>query len=228
MKLRTKLMLAFVFMSVLPLSVIVLYSYFSSLATLRMVALAEVSELTVEIADRIETIRQDVGRGVEQLGTAQFGYMIADIGEAADSERFLTEVGSAMGAAAPFVESLEFVPLPPEPAVVVPEVAAPEAPAAVAPVEENELTASVESVVISLGMLAERFAAESGSSEEWMESAAGQEVVAEIQLKSEVADLDIAEHLAELDMTRLIEEAQHLQKVAASRAAEHQIRERER
>ena len=76
MKLRTKLMLAFVFMSVVPLSVIVLYSYFSSLETLRMAALAEVSELTVEIADRIETIRQDVDRGVQQLGTLQFGYLM--------------------------------------------------------------------------------------------------------------------------------------------------------
>ena len=73
MKLRTKLTLAFVLISVVPLSVIVLYSYFSSLETLRLAALSEVSELTAEIGDRIETMRQDVGRGMERLGTTQFG-----------------------------------------------------------------------------------------------------------------------------------------------------------
>ena len=168
MKLRTKLMLAFVFMSVVPLSVIVLYSYFSSLETLRMAALSEVSELTAEIGDRIETIRQDVGRGVEQLGTFQFSYLVTDTGEMADSEQFLSEVGLAMGAAAPFVDSLEFVPLPPEPTVTVPGVAPVVVPES--PLAEEELTASVESVVISLSQLAETWAPEDEGSERWIEA----------------------------------------------------------
>ena len=83
MKLRTKLVLAFLLLSVVPLSGIVLYSYLSSIETLRMAALAEVSELTFEIGSRIETIRDDVGRGVQQLGTTQFGYLLTD----ADEER---------------------------------------------------------------------------------------------------------------------------------------------
>lgn len=53
MKLRSKLTLAFVLMSVVPLSVIVLYSYFTSLETLQMAALSDVAELTAEIGDAV-------------------------------------------------------------------------------------------------------------------------------------------------------------------------------
>ena len=223
MKLRTKLMLAFVFMSVVPLSVIVLYSYFSSLETLRMAALSEVSELTAEIGDRIETIRQDVGRGVEQLGTFQFSYLVTDTGEMADSEQFLSEVGLAMGAAAPFVDSLEFVPLPPEPTVTVPGVAPVVAPES--PLAEEELTASVESVVISLSQLAETWAPEDEGSETWIEGDDGQKVMAEIRLKSEVAGREISERLVEVDMARLVEEASRLRREAESRVEEGQAQE---
>ena len=226
MKLRTKLTLALVLMSVVPLTVIVLYSYYSSLETLRLAALSEVSELTAEIGDRIETMRQDVGRGMEQLGTSQFGYLIADTGEVTDSRQFLVDVGVAMGDAAPFVESLEFVPLAPEPTDSVPILSAPEAPADVHPIDEAELMASVESVVISLGMLAERAAEEGENTGPWIESQEGHEVIAEIQLQSAVAGREIAERLQDLDVARLMEEAEHLQRVAASRAEEHQTRER--
>lgn len=225
MRLRTKLTLAFALMSVIPLSVIVLYSYYSSLETLRMAALSEVAELTAEIGDRVETIRHDVGRGVERLGTGQFGYLIADSGEMANSEQFLTEVGSAMGAAAPFVESLEFVPMPPEPVAGVVELATPEAP--VAPVDRDEIRTSVESLVISLGRLSENTAEDGEDAEVWLESAERQEVVAEIQLKSQVAGEEIAESLVELDLARLLEEAKHLQRMAASHAEEQEVRERE-
>ena len=121
-----------------------------------------------------------------------------------------------MGAAAPFVESLEFFPLPPEPPLAVAGLRTPESPPTVAPADEDELRASVQSVVISLGRLAERAAAEGEDSEQWIESQEGQEVVAEIQLQSAVAGREIAVHLKELDMTRLIEEAEHLQRVSAS------------
>jgi serine phosphatase RsbU (regulator of sigma subunit) len=223
MKLRTKLMLAFVFMSVVPLSVIVLYSYFSSLETLRMAALSEVSELTAEIGDRIETIRQDVGRGVEQLGTFQFSYLVTDTGEMADSEQFLSEVGLAMGAAAPFVDSLEFVPLPPEPTATVPEVAPVVAPEP--PLAEEELTTTVESVVISLGRLAETWAPEDEGSETWIEGGEGQAVMAEIRMKSEVAGREVAERLVEIDMARLVEEANRLRREAESQIDKEQTQE---
>jgi len=226
MKLRSKLMLAFVCMSVVPLSVIVLYSYFSSLETLRMAALAEVLELTGEIGDRIETIRQDVGRGVEHLGTARFEYLIADTGEVADSDRFLKEVGSAMGAAAPFVESLEFVPLLPEPVEPAAVVALPAAP--VAQEEPSELGMAVESVVIYLGELAERAAAAGEESEEWIESEEGQEILAEIKVGSKTAGREITLRLQELDVARLMKDAQHLEEVSARLAEEYQQREQER
>ncbi len=228
MKLRSKLALAFLFMSVVPLSVIVLYSYFSSLETLRLAALAEVSQLTAEIGDRIETIRDDVGRGVERLGTTQFGYLIADSGEMTDSEQFLSEVGSAMGAAAPFVESLEFVPMPKPAPPAEPAPTASVEPVVAPTVEEDDtLSSSVASVVISLGNLVERAAEEGDGTEEWVESEEGQEVVAELQVQSAIAGQEIVARIEELDFARLMEEAENLRQMAVRHAEERQAVERD-
>lgn len=226
MKLRTKLTLAFLLMSVVPLSVIVLYSYFSSLETLRLAALSEVSELTTEIGDRIEAMRRDVGRGMERLGESDLGARIADAGSMGDSKQFLSEFGTALGAAAPFVESLEFVPMVPESAEVGEAPVAPVAPVApaeLAEVEEPEVMESIGSVVISLGRLAERAAAVEGASDEWLESEEGQQVMAEIELDSAAVGQEIALRLEELDMERLFAEAKQLRREAAERAARERI-----
>ena len=222
MKLRTKLILAFLLMSVVPLSVIVLYSYFSSLETLRVAALAEVSELTAEIGDRVETIRQDVGWGVEQLGTERLGNFLSDTGGAADNEQFLSELGTVMGAAAPYVESLEFVPLPPEPAESAPVVVSPEPALPIAPVADTgALAMTVESVVIHLGDLV-------GQAEE--QGVDSQELLAEIRIESERVGGEIAARLQELDVAHLMAEARKLEGLAEEVEAErhlHELEERE-
>ncbi len=231
MKLRTKLIVAFLLMSVVPLSVIVLYSYFSSLETLRMAALAEVSELTAEIGDRVETIRNDVGWGVERLGSGELGYLFEDNREVGGSQQFLAELGIAMGSAAPFVESLEFMPLPtaprapdsmPAPAPVVVAPAEPE----VGAVAEN-LSQVVESVVIHLGGLADRNAAKGESPEAFLASDEGQALIAEIQVDSAVDGQELATTLRELNITHLMAEAEELREEAGRQLVENRLQQLE-
>ena len=227
MKLRTKLILAFLFMSVVPLTVIVLYSYFSSLETLRMVALAEVSELTSEIGDRVETIRNDVGWGVEQLGTGRLGYLLSDSGELASGDQFLTDLGAAMGTAAPYVEFLEFVPLPPE--QVVPGRPPQPPPGDVAPLvpgpshRAESLSKVVESVVINLGHLAELATERAEQGGDGAASLEGQTVIAEIQLESDLIEQELSAGLAELDVEHLVAEAERLREVAREGQVERHL-----
>jgi hypothetical protein len=165
---------------------------------------------------------------MERLGEWEFGSMIADGRAAGDSERFLSEVGTALGAAAPFVESFEFVPLAPPPPALAGDPTMPVAPAAPAepastePVESLE---SVGSVVISLGRLAERAKDLEGASEEWLSSEERLELVTELELDSAAVGRQIALRLEDLDMAQLIEEAEQLRREAAERAAESRVEE---
>ena len=68
MKLRTKLVVWFLSLAVLPLAGIVLYSYYTSSRTLRQAAVAEAGDLTAEIGTRLESARDRVGVGVRALG----------------------------------------------------------------------------------------------------------------------------------------------------------------
>lgn len=217
MKLRTKLILAFLVMSVLPLTGIVLYSYFSSIQTLRMAALAEVAELTGEIGERIETIRNDVGRGVQQLGTSQFGDLLAEAEGTGDSARFLTEVDLALGEAAPFVESLEFVPVPPP---APDRLVAAETPDSAAG-DEPDAWSGIASVVIHLGELSSRLEQAGEGSREWLASAEAEQLVAELEAQAELAGAEIAADAVELDIEQLRRDAERL-----ARAAEHLQHER--
>jgi serine phosphatase RsbU (regulator of sigma subunit) len=132
-----------------------------------------------------------------------------------------------MGTAAPFVESLEFVPMAPEAPSVDVEPVLSEVPV-VAETTEDEVRTSVQSVVISLGQLAELSEAGGEGEEAWVESEEGQQVIAEIEARSVVAGKEIADRIAELDFARLIEEARHLQQMAEPHAEEQEERVRER
>src|SRR5260370_6870011 len=68
MRIRTQLILAFLVLSVVPLSGIVLYSYFSSQRTLRQAVEADATAMTHEMDVRMSAIRDDLGRGLERLG----------------------------------------------------------------------------------------------------------------------------------------------------------------
>lgn len=103
MKIRTQLVLAFLLLSVLPLTGIVLYSYVSSQRAVRKVVEAEAEELTQEMNGRMATIRAELGRSAERVS------------EIPVSTLELPEVLRAMGESAALIDSVEFTPAVPEP-----------------------------------------------------------------------------------------------------------------
>jgi serine phosphatase RsbU (regulator of sigma subunit) len=149
MKIRTQLVLAFLLLSVLPLTGIVLYSYASSQRAVRKVVEAEAEELTQEMNGRMSTIRAELGRSAERVGEMQMASLMDRQAEE-ELEREFPEVLRAMGESAALVESLEFTPaVPPAPpapsATPAPPATAPPAPPAPPPtvIDVREILAEV-------------------------------------------------------------------------------------
>lgn len=110
MKIRTQLVLAFLLLSVLPLTGIVLYSYASSQRAVRKVVEAEAEELTQEMNGRMSTIRAELGRSAERVGEMQIASLLDQRQAEEELEREFPEVLRAMGESAALVDSLEFTP----------------------------------------------------------------------------------------------------------------------
>src|SRR5262245_26644341 len=137
MRIRTQLALAFLLLAVVPLTGIVLYSYYSSLRAVRRTADAQARIMAGEMEARVDSIKGELGRGVERLGEVPAGDLLA----AARSHRegrtdpVLNQMVFGFGDAAPFVRGLEFIPAPaehaptengaPRPAPVAPSAASP-------------------------------------------------------------------------------------------------------
>lgn len=116
MSLRTRLVLVFLFLAVVPLGALVLYSYSSSLAALRRAAEVEADVLTQEMEARMERIATSVDQRVQSLSDlAPETWMAPDT---ADLEVLNRRIAEALGEQATFLDSLEFVPTaaPPAPA----------------------------------------------------------------------------------------------------------------
>ncbi len=117
MKLRTQLVLAFLLLAILPLTGIVLYSYYSSLRAVRHASETEARTLAGEMDARMASIRGELGRGVERMG----GVSARDLLTAARSRQegktdpLFGQMVRGFGEAAPFIQSFEFVPSPPAP-----------------------------------------------------------------------------------------------------------------
>jgi serine phosphatase RsbU (regulator of sigma subunit) len=126
MKIRTQLVVAFLFLSVLPLTGLVLYNYVSSQEAVRQAVEMEASEMTREMSGRMSALRAELGRGVERVGEIPLPVLERAL-EA--TETTPASVVRVFGDVAPFLESLEVVPVPPE-APVAPGAAVPPPPAA--------------------------------------------------------------------------------------------------
>ncbi len=116
MRVRTKLILVFLFLAVVPLTVVSLYSYRSSLTAFRVVAEAESGALADDIGIRVESVRGELSRRIERLGSFPFGTMMSnEMTHARDAsgpslaERLVSEIGDA----ASMLEALEFKPAAP-------------------------------------------------------------------------------------------------------------------
>src|SRR4029079_8488157 len=67
MSLRTRLIIAFVLLSVVPLSAMTLISYRSSVSTFENAARREASQSAMDIGRRMERITADVGRRMDRM-----------------------------------------------------------------------------------------------------------------------------------------------------------------
>lgn len=117
MKIRTQLIVAFLFLSVLPLTGLVLYNYISSQDAVRQAVEVEASEMTREMGGRMSELRAELGRGVERVGNIPLPVLEQALEEATATS---TSVIRAVGDVAPLLDTLEVVPAPREAPTAVP------------------------------------------------------------------------------------------------------------
>jgi len=142
MSLRTKIVVWFLLLSVVPLAAIVSYSYVSSTRALRSAVSQETWELAIGLQDQMDSTTTELASRVQGLHALPWQKILVRDWEA--EGEMGGEYEAAFGGLAPFVESLEFVPA--EPA------AAPEPPAAVlVPEAIAQVAPPAEAMVIELG-----------------------------------------------------------------------------
>ena len=110
MRLRTRLALAFLLMSVVPLTAITLYSYSSSLNAFRRAIEAEETAVAADMGRRMDTLTAAGGDRVDRISTAAQSHDWTAQDRTAAAERFRREAAATLGEAAGFVARLQFVP----------------------------------------------------------------------------------------------------------------------
>lgn len=112
MKLRTKLILAFLLLSVLPLTAVTLYSYSSSLRAFHRTVEAQSGTLATEMGQRMELVTADLGQRLDRLSQQSDGPEVVAAAEerGPSSQAVRASVMKWLSDAAPLVERVEFVP----------------------------------------------------------------------------------------------------------------------
>ncbi len=122
MSLRTRLIIAFVLMSVVPLSAVTLVSYLSSVQAFERAAQREATQSATDVSWRMEMITADVGRRLDRLFVA--GTASPERPFNPDPQRVRESVAPLLGDAAALVDRVEFHPaadIPPVPALADPD-----------------------------------------------------------------------------------------------------------
>ena len=115
MSLRTKLILGFLVLSIVPLTGLTVYSYVNSLNSFRQLVQQESVQMADDMEGRMDRLTKDLGRRLG--GLRQYGFQTlmdqpeTDRKASAMAKEFYSELVSHMGDRAPMVRSLEFVPL---------------------------------------------------------------------------------------------------------------------
>jgi serine phosphatase RsbU (regulator of sigma subunit) len=115
MKIRTQLVFAFLLLAVLPLTGIVLYSYVSSLRAVRRETESQARTLASEMNGRLASVKGELDRGVERMRDVPAREILTaarSTGKGQSDPR-MDEFVLGFGEAAPFLQALEFVPMPP-------------------------------------------------------------------------------------------------------------------
>ncbi|HVT56854.1 MAG TPA: SpoIIE family protein phosphatase [Thermoanaerobaculia bacterium] len=112
MRIRTQLILAFLLLSIVPLTGIVLYSYVASQGAVRRAIAADAVALTRDMEGRMTAIRDDLGKSMERLGRLPLAKLVQSDRpmEGGGDPALMARILGAIGNAAPLVESLEIMP----------------------------------------------------------------------------------------------------------------------
>jgi serine phosphatase RsbU (regulator of sigma subunit) len=109
MRIRTQIIVAFLLLSVLPLTAIVLYSYITSSRALRQAYEEEAGRLTREMNGRIAAVREGIDEALERAGELPAPVLVA-IMRQGNQPVARRVIANTLGEAAPLVERFEFVP----------------------------------------------------------------------------------------------------------------------
>ena len=90
MKVRTQLVVAFLLLSVVPLSALVLYSYATSQQAFRQAVASESQVLAEEIGERLTSVRQDLSRRLESLSMLPVRVLVSSEEDEADPRVLVT------------------------------------------------------------------------------------------------------------------------------------------
>jgi serine phosphatase RsbU (regulator of sigma subunit) len=112
MSLRTRLIIAFLLLSVVPLSAVTLISYLSSVRAFERAAQREAIESATEVSRRMEMITADVGRRMDRMFVAGTGTAGPS---SPDPQTVRQSVAPLLGDTAALVDRVEFHPVPEAP-----------------------------------------------------------------------------------------------------------------
>jgi serine phosphatase RsbU (regulator of sigma subunit) len=156
MSVRTRLIIAFLAFSVLPLSAVTLYSYSSSVTALRAAVARESDRMATELQQRLDTVTADLSRQVGQLwepnvAQTRIGTSVTDVPV---DVRVAEGIALVLGESAKFLDRVEFSRVPEAPVPPAPGVSPPPAPPAPAPVvvDLNATLAEVEKEMTAEGV----------------------------------------------------------------------------
>ncbi len=110
MSLRTRLIIAFLLLSVLPLSAVTFLSYTSSVRAFELAARREATESATDVSRRMEMVTADVGRRMDRLFVAGTDSPLRPF--TPDPQSIRDRVGALLGDTAALVERVEFHPAP--------------------------------------------------------------------------------------------------------------------
>ncbi len=114
MSLRTRLIIAFLLLSVVPLSAVTFLSYLSSVHAFERAAQREATESATEVSRRMEMITTDVGRRMDRMFVAGTGSPRGAFNP--DPQMVRESVAPLLGDTAALVDRVEFHPSPDMPA----------------------------------------------------------------------------------------------------------------
>ena len=111
MKLRLKLILAFLLLSVVPLAGVIVYSFVNSQRAVRQAVESEAQMMADEMGRRLEGVRNDLSRQMDRLSQLPFRSLLGRKGPSPELQKdpVFAELMKRMGEEDVLFESLEFV-----------------------------------------------------------------------------------------------------------------------